>query len=170
MSVVATPDQIAERHRLGLDRFDEIWVGRYHVNAAPHPRHSFLLRYAERLLDERAEAQGLVPLGEFNIGTPTDYRIPDAGYVDTLPTEAFVPTARLVVEVLSPNDETLSKLPFYAHHRVDEVLLIDLAARTVTWLALDELRTVYATAERSALLHLSADDVSAHLPWNLIDP
>jgi hypothetical protein len=34
----------------------------------------------------------------------------------------------------------------------------------------DELRTVYATAERSALLHLSADDVSAHLPWNLIDP
>jgi Uma2 family endonuclease len=170
MSVVATPDQIAERHRLGLDRFDEIWDGRYHVNAAPHPRHSFLLRHAERLLDERAEAKGLVPLGEFNIGTPSDYRIPDAGYVDALPTEAFVPTARLVVEVLSPNDETLAKLPFYAHHRVDEVLLIDLAARTVTWLALDELRTVYATAERSALLNLSADDVSAHLPWNLIDP
>ena len=145
MSVVATPDQIAERH-------------------------SFLLRYAERLLDERAEAQGLVPLGEFNIGTPTDYRIPDAGYVDTLPTEAFVPTARLVIEVLSPNDETLSKLPFYARHRVDEVLLIAPDTRTVTWLALDELRTVYATAERSARLHLSADDVSAHLPWNLIDP
>lgn len=113
MSVVVTPDQIAERHRLGLDRFDEIWQGRYHVNAAPHPRHSFLLRHAERLLDERAEAQGLVPLGE--------------------------------------------------------VLIIDLDARTVTWLALDELRTVYATAERSALLRLSADDVSAHLPWNLID-
>jgi hypothetical protein len=84
MSVVATPDQIAERHRIGLDRFDEIWDGQYHVNAAPHPRHSCLLRHAERLLDE--------------------------------------------------------------------------------------LRTVYATAERSALLHLSADDVSAHLPWNLIDP
>jgi hypothetical protein len=61
-------------------------------------------------------------------------------------------------------------LPFYARHGVDEVLLIALDTRTVTWLALDELRTVYATAERSALLHLDADDVSAHLPWNLIDP
>ena len=53
---------------------------------------------------------------------------------------------------------------------VDAVLLIAPDTRTVTWLALDELRTVYATAERSALLHLSADDVSAHLPWNLIEP
>ena len=35
-----------------------------------------------------------------------------------------------------PGDETWHKLPFYAAHHVDEILIVDPAELTVTWLAL----------------------------------
>ena len=162
-------DQIAERHRLGLDRFDEIWDGEYHMNAAPHPRHSYLLRFVERYVDPLAEAVGLVALGEFNIGTPLDYRIPDAGYVRALPHETFVPTAELVIEMLSPGDATFDKLPFDAAHAVREVLVVNPTTRAVRWLQLDAAGERYVDVHRSTVLQVSADDISAHLPWEHLE-
>ncbi len=44
----------------------------------------------------------------------------------------------MVVEIPSPGDETWHKLPFYAAHDVDEVLIVDPAEQTVTWLGLRE--------------------------------
>jgi len=41
-------------------------------------------------------------------------------------------TAAAVVEILSPDDESWQKLPFYAEHHVDEVLFVDPAQRTIT--------------------------------------
>jgi Uma2 family endonuclease len=41
-----------------------------------------------------------------------------------------------LVEILSPADETPAKLPFYAAHQVDELLIVDPQSRTVSWCAL----------------------------------
>jgi Uma2 family endonuclease len=47
------------------------------------------------------------------------------------------PTAALVVEIVSPEDETWQKLPYYAAHEVDELLILDPEKRTVDWLGLE---------------------------------
>jgi len=39
-----------------------------------------------------------------------------------------------VVEILSPGDDTDNKLPFYAAHGVDELLIIDPDTQTISWL------------------------------------
>lgn len=48
----------------------------------------------------------------------------------------FLPTAALIVEIVSPGDMTWEKLPFYARHQVDELLIVDKQERRVHWLAL----------------------------------
>jgi len=170
MRTVVTADQIAERRRLGIDKFDEIWDGEYRMNAAPHPRHSFILRHVTRLLDPPAEALGLVALGEFNIGVPHDYRIPDSGYVDALHDDAFTDGARIVIEVLSPRDDTMDKLPLYARYGVDEVLIVDPSCRGITWLRLDRATATYLPTDRSTVIGLTAADIAAQLPWERIEP
>ena len=37
-----------------------------------------------------------------------------------------------MIEVLSPGEETLQKLPFYAKHDVDEVLIVNPQRRAMT--------------------------------------
>lgn len=44
----------------------------------------------------------------------------------------WLATAAVVVEILSPDDETFEKFSFYARHDVDEVLVADPAARRIT--------------------------------------
>jgi Uma2 family endonuclease len=123
---------IAKRRALGLDTFDELWNGEYHMNPALHPRHGRLDRQLARLLDPIAEQQGLLPLSAFNLGGPEDYRVPDFGYLQSYqPESAFVACAVLVAEIVSPGDESFEKLPFYAEHGVAEVLIVDPEAKTV---------------------------------------
>jgi Uma2 family endonuclease len=50
------------------------------------------------------------------------YEVPDATYL---------PSAAIVVEVLSPDGETFGKLPFYAAHGVEELLGADPMERRV---------------------------------------
>jgi hypothetical protein len=56
-------------------------------------------------------------IGIFNLGEPDDYRVPDGGLFRPGPDELYVPTAELVVEIVSPGDESGQKLGFYAAHR-----------------------------------------------------
>jgi Uma2 family endonuclease len=170
MRTVASPDQIAERRRLGLDTFDEIWAGEYRVNPAPHPRHDIVLRHLVRHLDPVAEARGLVPLGGFNLGASHDHRIPDAGYVDHVPSDTYVPTARIVVEVVSPHDATAEKMPFYARHGVDEVLVVELATHDVAWHRLDPARSTFQAVPASTILGVPAEQIAASVPWERIEP
>lgn len=103
-------------------------------------------------------------MSEFNLGeSEHDFRVPDGGL--HRPGEAGVwhATAAAVVEILSPDDESLQKLPFYAAHHVDEVVLVDPAARTVTWLALQD--GEYAPVERSGLVDLGPAELAARLDW-----
>ena len=62
-----------------------------------------------------------------------------------------------------PDDESLQKLPFFAAHDVDEVLLVDPAERTVTWLGLRE--GAYEPIERSALIELGPAELAAQIDW-----
>ncbi|MBA3619672.1 MAG: Uma2 family endonuclease [Acidothermales bacterium] len=101
---------LARRRELGQDRFDEVWEGEYHAAPAPQPRHGYLAAQLVRRLGERADAAGLVGTGAFNLGEPDDYRVPDHGYHHELPTATYVPTAAVVVEVVSPDDETYEKV------------------------------------------------------------
>ncbi|MGI8730974.1 MAG: Uma2 family endonuclease [Solirubrobacteraceae bacterium] len=75
----------------------------------------------------------------------------------------WLSTAAVVVEIVSPGDESWQKLPFYAEHHVDEVLLVDLAERTVTWLELRD--GEYAPVERSGLIELGPSELAEQLDW-----
>ena len=74
-----------------------------------------------------------------------------------------MPSAALVVEVVSPDDETWAKLGFYAAHSVDEVVIVDPKDRSVTWLALTQGR--YVDVKSSALLGVSVDQVASQIAW-----
>lgn len=154
---------IERRRALGQDLYDEVWNGEYHMAPAPHPFHGFLDGELTELLRSAARGRGLVFLGPFNLGAPDDYRVPDAGLHRELPTTTFVPTAALVVEIVSPGDETWDKLGFYAERGVGELLIADPCSRTVTWLALDA--GAYAEVTRSEALDVEVGDLVARIDW-----
>jgi Uma2 family endonuclease len=74
-----------------------------------------------------------------------------------------VPTAALVVEIVSPGDESWNKLPFYAVHHVDEMLIVDPSERTVHWLGLAD--GEYRDVPRSGLIDLGPDELVARIDW-----
>jgi Uma2 family endonuclease len=150
------------RHR-GLDRRDEVWQGVLHMNPVPHSRHAQLQAHLLELLGPLARARGLVALGEFNVGDQDDYRIPDAGLAQRGPGALWNPTAALVVEILSPNDDSWNKLPFYAAHAVDEVVIVDSDKRSVTWFA--RAGATYRETTGSGLIELTADHLAQRLDW-----
>jgi Uma2 family endonuclease len=150
---------IAKRREQGLDLFDEIWNGDYHMNPAPHPRHAAVDRQTAALLDPIAKSKALVPLGPFNLGSSDNYRVPDAGYCRSQPNEVFVGTAALVVEIVSPDDESFEKLPHYAECGVDEVVMVDPLERTVRIF-----RSLEECAE-SEVLGITATWLAAQLDW-----
>lgn len=78
-------------------------------------------------------------------------------------TWTWQPTAALVIEIISPDDESRQKLAFYAKHHVDEVLIVDPAGRTVTWLALRE--GEYRRVERSDLIKLGPTELADQIDW-----
>jgi Uma2 family endonuclease len=154
---------LERRRRLGIDRFDEVWEGVLHMVPAPHSAHGKLDRRVARLLDAPAQAAGLEASGPVNIGSPEDYRVPDAALLRPGPDDVFLPSAALVVEIVSPDDETWAKLPFYAAHGIDELLIVDPRERAVHWLALRD--GGYEPVERSGLIDLSAAQLAAGVEW-----
>ena len=157
-------EQLLERRRrTGADRRDEVWEGVLHMAPAPHSRHSRLQWQLALLLDGPARAAGLEPTSEFNLGEPDDYRIPDGGLHRPTPDGLYLPTAALVIEILSPGDETWEKLPFYAAHRVEELLIIDPDKHKVQWLA--PAGGEYRPIERSLLIELGPGELAERIDW-----
>jgi Uma2 family endonuclease len=154
---------IERRRALGLDVLDEVWGGTYHMAPAPHPAHGYIDNELALLLGPLARAAGLVGTGPFNLGDPDDYRVPDRGYHRRLPLETWVPTAAVVVEVVSPDDETYEKFGFYATHGVDELIVADpVPSRVRCWQLRDG---SYEETGHSALLGIDATDVEAAIAW-----
>src|SRR5580704_7843571 len=154
---------LARRRALGQDLFDEIWEGEYHVAAAPHAWHGYIEIALGELLGPLARAVGLVGIGPFNLGVKDDFRVPDLGYHRSLPAEMWVPTAAIVVEVVSPDDETWEKFDFYARRGVDEICFADPMAATLSWFVLGA--DGYRVAESSQLLGVTVAQLAGQIDW-----
>jgi Uma2 family endonuclease len=154
---------LEQRRRTGTDLHDEVWEGVYHVIPVGGIAHSLVAQQIGVLLDAPARASGLVVGAEFNLGDEDDYRVPDLGVHRDPQLAVWVPTAAIAVEILSPDDDTWKKLPFYAQHEVDELLIVDPAERSVTWLALRE--GEYLPVDRSEILDLTADALAERIDW-----
>lgn len=156
-------DLIACRRALGLDTHDETWDGDYHMAPAAHPYHGYLYEEVADLLRPLARRAGLVRTAAFNLGEPGNFRVPDGGLHRALPTTVFVRTAAVVIEIESPDDETWDKLPFYASHQVDEVLIVSAESHAMTWLRLEG--DGYAVAEQSELLGQESRTLGQQINW-----
>ena len=156
---------IKRRSHLGLDLYDEVWEGTYHMAPAPRFGHAELDQQLAVLLGPLAAKAGLVTTGPFNLGGAEDFRVPDRGVHRGRPDPeaVYLSTAAVVVEIVSPGDETYDKLPFYVAHGVDEVLVADPARRRVQVLVLSG--DHYQDAEASALLGAQASELSIAIRW-----
>ncbi len=159
-------DELLERRRrAGLDRLDEVWEGVLHMVPAPSFEHACITQQLAELLGPLARAAGLTAtMGEFNLGeSEHDFRVPDGGLHRPGAAGVWLATAALVVEIVSPGDQTWEKLPFYAAHRVDEVLIVDAGERRVHLLA--RRAGEYQAVERSSLIDLSSIELSERIDW-----
>jgi hypothetical protein len=156
---------IERRRQAGVDRLDEVWHGVRHMVPGPSFEHARLSHQLAVLLDGPARIAGLLAtMSEFNLGeSEQDFRVPDGGLHRPGAAGVGLSTAALVVEILSPGDETWQKLPFFAAHRVDEVLIVDPGGRTVTWLGLRD--GEYQPIDRSALIELGPTELADQLDW-----
>lgn len=134
MRAVVPESLLAERRSRGLDRRDELWNGVLHMVPPPGDAHQELSTELVLVLGPLAKRRGLVPRVETGLfRSDDDYRVPDQLYRrpedgSTRGAEA----AELVVEILSPQDESLAKLPWYDEQGVREVLVLDPLTRCAT--------------------------------------
>ena len=159
-------EQLLERRRaLGQDLLDEVWDGVYVMNPAPAEGHADVSQQLAVLFDAPARRAGLWPrMSIFNLGEPGDYRIPDGGLLRERTNRVYAPTAALVVEIISPDDDTPKKVPFYAKHNVEELVIVDPQQQTVEWLGLRP-DGAYAPVERSGLIDLPAAQLVKSIDW-----
>jgi Uma2 family endonuclease len=156
---------LERRRQAGVDRLDEVWQGVRHLVPGPSIEHAYISQQLAELLGPSARAAGLRPtMSGFNLGeSEHDFRVPDGGLHRPGAAGVWHATAALIVEILSPGDESWQKLPFYAAHSVDEIVIVDPAERKVSWLGLGD--GEYQPIQRSALIDLGPVEVAAQLDW-----
>ncbi|MHB1035200.1 MAG: Uma2 family endonuclease [Pirellulales bacterium] len=129
------PGHILEwRKRTGADRWDEMWEGVLHMPPMPNRSHQDLEGALETWLRTHwAGPRGNRVYHQINVasvgGWPNSYRIPDLVLLtpkrfDIDRNEYFEGAPEVVVEIRSPGDETIEKLPFYSRLGVPEVWVI----------------------------------------------
>lgn len=156
-------DQLAERRRLGLDRRDELWRGEYHMVPGPHGRHGRAALAFHDALRPLLTGTGLTPTADFNLGEEGDFRMPDLGYHKGDVEDPYLATAAIVVEVLSPGDETCAKFDFYAERGVEEIVVVDPDRSAITWYRLED--GDYRPVTTSAAAGIEVDAVRRAMVW-----
>ncbi len=155
---------LERRHRLGLDGRDEVWQGTYRMIPPPSFAHQRIAEQLAAVLGPVARAAGLEPLiREFGLGSPKDYRVPDGGLHRPGAGGVWHHTAALVLEILSAGDETWQKLPFYAAHEVDELVIVDPQEHAVHWFV--RRGDGYEPIERSTLIDLGPEQLFELIDW-----
>jgi Uma2 family endonuclease len=158
--------RIEHRRANGLDRYDEWWEGVYRIVTGPSPEHGEFVAVLAAAVLSKVRARGLGLSTPLNVGEDKyDAKVPDLGIFrrDTSRSSpAFLDTAELVVEVLSPGERAGEKLPFYASRNVKEYLETDLRLRSVRML--DNVDGQWREARTSSVIELSVDEVMALLP------
>lgn len=159
--VLTLADTIARRRETGQGTFDEWWEGTHRVVTGPSPEHGEIAVLVGAWLAEFAQRAGLRTAAPVNIGTDgVDARVPDlAVYRPDTPrtSPAFLATAVLVVEILSPKEPAGEKLEFYASAGVEEYLEVDLPRQTLRLLVRSD--TGWVPADRSPALGFEVTDV-----------
>ncbi|MGE0547521.1 MAG: Uma2 family endonuclease [Kofleriaceae bacterium] len=131
------PAWLDDRCRKGLDKFDEVWDGVLHVVPFPSTAHQRVVGALYVVFRQLAERHRLEAFEHFGIYHPVagerNFRGPDLLIVDPpcLSRRGVEGRAELVVEILSPNDESREKFPFFAQCQIPEVWLIDPSSRAV---------------------------------------
>lgn len=158
---------LEERRRKGLDVFDEVWDGVLHMVPPPSSHHQRLGFNLATALGPLAEAKGLVGFyetGLFPAGEAgdRDYRVPDLIFAraENVSDRGVDGTAELVVEILSPGDESYDKLGFYAELGVSEVLIVDPATKTVELFVLKKGSLEPAAPDTAGVLVATSLDVA----------
>jgi len=154
---------LERRRRLGQELFDEVSEGVLHMNPPRQSQHGRLEWHLVGILTPLAASAGLRSLGQFNLGEEGDYRVPDGALIRRGPDAVYLPTAALVLEIVSPGDETWEKLDFYAAHRVDELLIVDPQQKTVSWMGLEARESKHL--KRSRLIELGAAELAEQIDW-----
>ncbi len=156
-------DWLGRRRARGQDLYDEVWEGEYHVAPAGSLRHADVQGQLFEILGPLGRRAGLHRVGPGNIGQAMDYRVPDLAFLRRREVAVRVPTAAIVVEVLSPRDESRAKLPFFYRVGVEEVLIVDPDARTVEWFVRGP--DAVEPTDGSALLGITSAVLAETIDW-----
>ena len=125
---------LEERRRLGHDRKDELWDGVLHMVPPGSFSHGFVITNLVIALHGVASRRGMRSLtSEFGVFEhDLNYRVPDVTIVKPEHcTERGLVGAELVVEVLSPNDESRDKQAFYAARAIRESWIVEPKTRAI---------------------------------------
>jgi Uma2 family endonuclease len=163
--MIASPEWLEDRRKTGADRWDEVWDGVLHVPPAPTAFHQRLESAIEAALRPLAIARGLEVFHQLAVLEPNDharnYRIPDLVVVD--PAEVISAgtegPVELAIEILSPDDESRDKMPFYAARRVMELWLVDRETRAAEVYLLRGKTYVAVLADRAGVVRAPALDL-----------
>lgn len=139
---------LEERRRTGADRWDEVWEGVLHMVPPPSEKHQRLNADLFIVLAPLARSRGLLPYIETGLfRSEHDYRVPDQMYAepDQIGERGVEGTAKLVVEITSPGDETYEKLDWYADTGVDTVLVVDPVTRVAEIFVRQDNRMIAST-------------------------
>lgn len=166
--LLEVPESLLEdRRRKGHDLFDEVWEGVLHMVPQPSGHHQRLGTTLVAVLLAPAEAKGLIGSYEtalFRAGEAgdRDYRVTDLIFArpDNASDRGVDGTAELVIEILSPGDESYDKLGFYAELGVGEVMIVDPATRTVELFVLTGGRLERAAPDATGALVVTSLGVS----------
>jgi Uma2 family endonuclease len=127
-------EMLADRRRRGADVRDEMWEGVLHMVPQPGTLHMGFSRDLLFALGPLIKQRGLEVFYETSLfGRQDDYRIPDLTVVAPahVSKRGIEGKAALVIEILSPGDESRDKLPWYARMGVEEAWLVEPHSRAV---------------------------------------
>ncbi len=128
-------DIIRQRQKQGIDLYDEVWEGVYVMPSLPSTAHQRLVSNLTVILYEVTVKAGIgevfpgANVSDRRKGWKKNFRVPDVVVVlkdsQAVDCDSFLfGGPDFLVEIQSPGDDTLAKLPFYSQIRVQELLVI----------------------------------------------
>lgn len=170
---------ITQRQAWGVDKYDEVWEGTYVVAPMANDEHQFLVKELTTVLTIAVDWAGLgqtrpgVNVSDRRDDWKSNYRIPDvAVFMNDTKAEncgAFwLGGPDFGIEIISPKDRALLKLPFYANVGSKEVLAIDRDPWTLTLYRLRDGEMVEVGKSSSEASEVITSEVLP-LNWRLVE-